>query len=427
MFVPSKSLPLTEISFKPNVTSSSMAPLQKTNPQADMNLPPFGSTESRNSIAPMPPTVTSVFSKVESESKSVPSTTSLFSKNEAPNAPSTTSIFQAPNTNTASLPMFSSATTTAATNAWFKEGSTPITTPAPTPVFSFSNNAPNTATETPKFNFTFGAAKKSEESSLFANTFSGSSNINNTNMFGLGSDVGKNNMPAPNPISGNGLLGNSVLGGNVLSGTPDNANVPNNSGASIFGKPADNVANMWPQNNQSSNIFSTVASTNTIQKPAAFTFGASNTFNSTFGSSGNNSVGAFGSSAPQQQNIFGISNSNGNNAPSPFSSQQPSTEPTATGLFGQPNVGASPFGAPTQTVPAFVANPTATPAFNFGSQQPIYVIGLGQQQNQQSVVYNFGGATAAPQFAVGTSQSNSPTAVRRIRKALHHTTCTTST
>ncbi|XP_050683891.1 nuclear pore complex protein Nup153-like isoform X2 [Leptidea sinapis] len=475
IFVPSKSLPSAELSVKPNFDNA------------------VSSTVSQHSIQQISTTAASI---------GIPSKSSLFSKNESQsnnnNLHTTTPLFQAQeNIATNSLPIFPSMTVTSVTHSWFnnKEEPTPMTSatlaPTPTPVFNFSSNTPNTATEKPKFNFTFGSSNKVEGSSIFTNTFGGAHD-NNTNKFNLNSGLMQNIMPASTLSSGNVLLGNNVLGGNGLPENSNDMNVissPIDSGVAtasgIFGTPVNNGTNLWPPNNQSSSMFSSGASTNITQKPAPFQFGGIMTYNSNnpFGTSGqingspnfgnnvslnsrnsvgtfcsnvplysNNSTGAFGSSA-QQQNMFGISNSNGNSSlflsplqqPSNslmFGNPQPRTNQTTTGMFGQPNMGGTPFGVQTQAVSAFEPNPASIPTFNFGSQLPMNVVGLNQQQSQQPGVYNFGGSAAAsqftigssqpgqlsfgggvPQFTIGCSQSNTPsTAIRRIRKAVRRTT-----
>ncbi|CAB3226154.1 unnamed protein product [Arctia plantaginis] len=255
-----------------------------------------------------------------------------------------------------------------------------------------------------------------------SNTLTSGSGVSSTPTLG-----GTNGLPGITHSGGNGLQPNNALNNNTL-----NTNPP-----SIFGN-AIQKENMWnPTLNNSApstNLFVPNTTTNSLQKPTAFTFGSPTQFNAT------SSSPAFGNNAPTTQNIFGMaatqnistqpnpfSNPVSNQTPTPmFGSPQPNINPAPQlGMFGTPNISATPtFGAPSASLPSFEA-PSMTPAptatFSFGAQSPSTpVFGFGQQQPQQQQeqtpgLYSFGAAPQV-QFNIGTAN---PT--RRIRKAARRT------
>lgn len=266
-------------------------------------------------------------------------------------------------------------------------------------------------------------------------------------------NLGGNGITTGNTVVGNNISANNTLGGNGT--TKNNAPESNNSmfvnpllrvsntlqnattATPIFGQPVQKE-NIWSvNNNSSSNLFMSNATTNPLQKPANFTFGSSAPFNT-------NTTPTFGNSALPSGNVFGLNqNQNMQNPPTLFSSpvqNQSATNmfgsasrvnnsaPTAN-MFGTSNVGVTPtFGTSNASNPPFESpshGPTAEPAFNFGTPQSSSVFGFGQQQQQQQPaqpgVYNFGASSVSPQvqFNMGSAPV---TAGRRLRKAVRRTT-----
>lgn len=197
---------------------------------------------------------------------------------------------------------------------------------------------------------------------------------------------GTNGLPGIAQVSGNGLQPNNALNNNTLNPNPP----------SIFGNTVQKE-NMWnPTLNSSApstNLFVPNTTTNNLQKPLTFTFGSSTQFNTT-GSSpafGNNNAtptqNIFGMTANQnistQPNLF--SNPVSNQTPSPmFGSPQPNINTVSQlGMFGTPNISATPtFGAPSASLPTFEASsiaPVPTATFSFGAQAASTVFGFGQQ------------------------------------------------
>ncbi|XP_045784453.1 nuclear pore complex protein Nup153 isoform X2 [Maniola jurtina] len=422
---------------------------------------------------PVSTTSMQLFSKTDP----IPSSLSLFNKNETVT------------TNTAvAAPLLSSA-----------------------PVFSFGTNTQNTKIEKPKFNFSFG--KTSEIRPVFslptsntgnnlagnglssgnitsANTISGGNGLATGNSKAGGSSLSSNSIasgliggptkkdnimwPSNNEVSAIKMgAGNSIEQGNnnlppvqpsnlfslqakkentwslnqnttlgslkLPSGnTVDPAKISvGNASGTMFGTP-DKKENMWSMNNSSSNMFAQIPGTNNVQKPATFSFGSSMQFNA------NNVTPAstFGNpTQPQAQNMFGISTQVNNNQsvmfsptlqsqapPNIFGAQAVSNTAPSVGMFATPNAGATPFGALNSSVPTFEVAPLnpVTPTFNFGAQQTTGVFGFGQQQAQsQGGVYKFGAQAAGSpqrQFNIGTAGSAANAVSRRpMRRAVRRT------
>lgn len=375
----------------------------------------------------------------------------------APAAPAASGV--APATTTT---IFSFGSNTASNSSAPAALTLPTATEKPKFQFSFGSNTTPATNPPPAFKSPFGAA----ESNVNTNTFnlSAGSSLGSTNNLATNSFGGSNGLNAPNGLTGNSMMGNtlSAMPGNSLQ-TMGNANtlggtngLSNNqqpagmqAGNSLTGGATglfNNTApkeNMWAagNNTSTSNLFVSNATTSSLQKPAAFTFGSSTPFNT-----GNNAP-AFGAAAAPPQNIFGMNNQSNNTQPNLFSSPvqnppsgnmfgspQPASNPTPQiPMFGSPSMGATPtFGSPNPSIPSFEApslNPAPAPAFTFGSSQSSTtgIFGFGQQQpqmpqqhmQQQSGVYSFGGAPAgAPQVQFNIGANGSNPAVRRVRKAV---------
>ncbi|KAM3968467.1 uncharacterized protein ACR2FA_006743 [Aphomia sociella] len=456
-----KEIPSTTLTLQQSVTSSERTPTQNKFSFSTSGIKPaanlfaqsastatttntsFTSPLQTNSVTSAP----SLLHRLE-PSTAAPTTITLFQKNDQQASPSV-SLFQKPE------PVSTSA---------------PPTLAATAPLFSFgSSSKPSTSQpDKSKYSFNFGSGSNMNESNSFKfkiPTFGAAAENASPNKFNLsgGTSIGANN-PLSSPLgSGNGLSAGSSLANSTLTGgnglptaslavnsKPAGNSLPNElqsgetlqAGApSLFGAPVQKE-NMWSStNNTASNLFTANATSNSIQKPAAFTFGSSSPFNA------NSSVApapAFGSNAQPAQNLFGIAGQTANNqqslfstptkpAPSIFGSPQVSSNPApAMGMFGTPNVGAAPtFGTPNPSIPSFEApslTPAPAPTFNFGSQQTTGIFGFGQQQQQQQPpqqpplqqtgIYSFGATTGgAPQ--VQFNMGSSPNAgVRRVRKAV---------
>ncbi|KAF9817113.1 hypothetical protein SFRURICE_013901 [Spodoptera frugiperda] len=441
---------------------------------------------------------TPVLSQVNNENKSLLPTTSLFnplandskketSLNAAVTVPeaadaqnpkptfsfglsSNTKLFGSPASTGTSMNLFTQPsqsttlpTTSASTLSMFKPAEASATT---TSSSLFQHNATPATNPPPAFKSPFGAS----ESNVNTNTFnlSAGSSLGSTNNLATNSFGGSNGLNAPNGLTGNPMMGNtlSAMPGNSLqtnSLAMGNANtLGGTNGLSTNQQPAgmqagnsltggatglfNNTApkeNMWAagNNTSTSNLFVSNATTSSLQKPAAFTFGSSTPFNT-----GNNAP-AFGAAAAPPQNIFGMNNQSNNAQPNLFSSPvqnppsgnmfgspQPASNPTPQiPMFGSPSMGATPtFGSPNPSIPSFDApslNPAPAPAFTFGSAQSptTGIFGFGQQQpqmpqqhmQQQAGVYSFGGAPAgAPQVQFNIGANGSNPAVRRVRKAV---------
>ncbi|XP_049884714.1 nuclear pore complex protein Nup153 isoform X2 [Pectinophora gossypiella] len=360
---------------------------------------------------------------------------------------------------TSTMSMFPK-TDSSSTVSLFQKSDSPASTAAPpalgatAPMFSFGGGNQNAQQEKPKFNFTFGSNNKTETPSLFKAPTFGASNDNKFTLpaaTGNSNALGGNGLSSGNALgsnvmsSGNGLPANSLGGGSEMSNNPlasgnslPSGNALQTPSSGIFGA-AIQKENMWSSsNNPSNNLFVSNATTNSLQKPAAFTFGSSTPFNA----NNNNTTPAFGSNTQSTPSVFGMANQNANTQPSLFASPvqnqpaanvfgspQPAANPAPTlGMFGTPNVGATPtFGTPNPSIPSFEApslTPAPAPAFNFGAPPSTGVFGFGQQaqqapQQQAGGVYSFGGAPpgAGPQvqFNMGSAPN---TAVRRMRKAV---------
>ncbi|XP_061714283.1 nuclear pore complex protein Nup153-like [Cydia pomonella] len=354
------------------------------------------------------------------------------------------------------------------------------TAPAPTaaPMFSFGSSQAQSG-DKPSFNFTFGNSNKSDV--FKPPTFAAKDSSTTVNQFSLGGSTTENPL-APNPLAGgNGLsatnsLTSNSLGGNSLSVNPLAVGLSPGNGLSaaapsIFGSAIQKETSWTPPNNSTANPFNANATTNSAPKPFSFgsstpfsgtpapAFGTNNTQTSTpafgsnlttsppafgsatqpaaapaFGASQTAATPAFGSNVQSTPNIFGMPSQN--SQPSIFSTPnqnstgmfgsptQPAQAP-ALGMFGRPNVGATPtFGTPNPSIPTFEAPsaPSPAPSFNFGTSQTSSFM-FGQQPQQQAQppqtgVYNFGGAggqTAQVQFSMGSAPS---AGVRRVRRAV---------
>ncbi|XP_026760008.2 nuclear pore complex protein Nup153 [Galleria mellonella] len=421
------------------------------------------------------PTVQNVFAQPASTTATI--TTSFTSPPQISSEISAATVFQKPS---------QTCTTTSTTQTLFQKSDQqtnsaislfqkpePVSTAAPqilattAPLFSFgANSEPSTTqSEKPKYNFNFGSANNMNEGSSFKfklPAFGASTENASSTKFTIssGTSIGTNKPLTNNPLVGNGLstgnsLGSTLAGNNGLptgnlaansKATTSSLSTGNElqgsdalpaTASSIFGA-AVQKENIWSAaNNSTSNLFSsnTASNGNSLQKPAAFTFGSSSPFNAN-----NNVTPAFGSSTSPPQNVFSMPAQSPSNPQSLFStsvkpaqnifgSAQASSNPApAMGMFGTPNVGAAPtFGTPSPSIPSFEApslTPAPAPTFNFGSPQTTGIFGFGQQQQStqqpalQTGMYNFGAAAGgAPQvqFNMGSSPS---AGVRRVRKAV---------
>ncbi|CAH0716219.1 unnamed protein product, partial [Brenthis ino] len=437
--------PQSTFSFSSGLTQ----PVNLLNPQTS-------TTASETSSVSASPAISSI-------QNSPAPTLPFFSKNEI-SGNSQSLFFQKNESELSLFPKTESATTTVAPQP-------PISS---SPIFSFGNNLtqnvqPNI--EKPKFTFTFGA-NKSDAPTLFnpppafgalvenkfnlptSNTISSGLPVNNTmNNSGL---PNSNGLSTGNPLAGlargNGLGAGTNIGGDGLSNP---LNPVNNlmAGSSSTTVGAGNLfggikKDMWSgQNNTGSgNIFVSNTTTNSIQKPAAFTFGASTSFNAnsaapthSFGNptqppqpaqpaqSAQPLPNLFGVVSPnnQQQQPTLFSNTVQNQAtPNVFGTTQ-SPVPSVGGMFGTPRFGApnTMFEAPPMN-PTPAMNPTPTPSFSFGAQQPqssIFSFSQQPQLQQQPGVYNFGapGGSPAVQFNMGSAPSATG---RRVKKAIRRTT-----
>lgn len=339
------------------------------------------------------------------KSTSTTATTSLFQPSAETTVTTTASLFLNTNSSTVS-PLFQNPATVTTT--------TPSAFGTTAPLFSFGNNVQ----QEHSYFLPFGSNNKTDTLSPFKPAFHASSD----NKFTIGIGAGTNNglthttlgggnglSTANPPGSGNGLSVSSSLRGNIMS--PSNNITTNSLGASevpsnpllggnglqpgsggIFGTSSVvQKENMWsPSNNNNTNLFVSNTAT-TSQKPAAtFTFG------STTPSFGANNPSTFGNNTHPAPVVFGMPNQNTSNPPSMFTSPaqrqpaavfgapQPAVNPAPpVGMFGTPNVGATPtFGTPNRSIPTFQApSLTAGPAtpFTFGSpSQQTSVFGFGQ-------------------------------------------------
>lgn len=343
------------------------------------------------------------------------------------------SLFNPPVSTTTTPNLFQPPDMSSVTPAPLFQKSDTNSTVTPAPIFNFGANAQNNSTlpstqEKSNFQFTFGSntTAKSEQTvpNLFQSPFGSTDNNNTTpNSFGLPQgalgSANTNGLSAPNGLSGNvmgtmsGNPGNSGIG-MVANGLPVNpltvGNTLTGGSANIFGNPIKNE-NMWsPANNTSTpNMFVSNTITSSLQKPATFTFGSSTSF-------GNPAPPAFGNNNAQAPVIFGMNNqnNNSNNQPLMFpgsapsqptpnlfgSPQPPSNSVPQMGMFGTPNIGATPtFGSPNPAIPAFEPpSPAPAPAFNFGAQQSTAIFGFGQQVNIVGIVH----VTALKEMITGT-------------------------
>ncbi|XP_048005466.1 nuclear pore complex protein Nup153 isoform X2 [Leguminivora glycinivorella] len=397
----------------------------------------------------------SMFQKTDEKSLNT-----IFQKSE-PSTTAPTSLFPKSDSSAASV---AASAATAAT--------APAPAPAAAPMFSFGSSQAQSA-EKPSFNFTFGSSNKSDV--FKPPTFA----AKDSTKFSLGGSSTENPL-APNPLAGgNGLsatnnLASNALGGNGLSVNPLAVGLSPGNGLSapapsIFGSAIPKENSWTPPNNSAANPFNANATTNSAPKPFSFgsstpfsgtpapAFGTNNTQTSTpafgsnlatsppafgaaaqpaaapaFGASQTAATPAFGSNVQSTPNIFGMPSQNSQpsifstpnqNSTGMFGSPSQPAQPPSLGMFGRPNVGATPtFGTPNPSIPTFEAPsvPAPAPSFNFGTPQSSSFM-FGQQPQQQAQqpqtgVYNFG--AAGGQTQVQFSMGSAPAGVRRVRRGV---------
>ncbi|XP_028178375.1 nuclear pore complex protein Nup153 isoform X1 [Ostrinia furnacalis] len=319
----------------------------------------------------------------------------------------------------AAPPMFMNPNATTSTVSMFQKTET-ITTAAPQslaatgPVFSFgSNAAPSAALQSdkPKFNFTFSMNPPQFNS----NAFSAAPQNSNTNKFSItGGALGGNGLPATNPLT----TGNTPTAGKVgsvteLATNPLSSRSELPAPGNLFGVPVQKE-NLWSANNNSStNMFVSNASTNSLQKPPAFSFGSSTPFNSsnqvvTFGGTAaptqNNQVTAFGSNtAPSQNNqvpAFGSTAASQNNQVTAFGSNTAPSQNNPVPTFGS-NTNAT----ASQNNPLSGFGSTAAPAQN----NPVAPFGsTAAAQNNGPPAFGSSAAPAQNMFGMNQNTSAQP-------------------
>lgn len=318
-----------------------------------------------------------------SQTTAVTSNVTLFSKTEPTTA---TAIFQKPDDKpTVSLFQPSDTQTTAAS----------VATASP---FGFGTSTPVTAPQSdkPKFNFTFGSANKTEAPAPFKPAFGAPSDSSITNKFTLPTgNVSGSTLGTGNAASAPALAGN-LLGGNDMNNSLTNNSQTNVAASTgLFGTPVQKE-NMWSTTNNTTpnNIFVSSATTNSLQKPTAFSFG------SQFSSGG---ATTFGSGAQSTPTTFG---NGGQAVPATFGSAQatPATFGSAStpAAFGSASTPAA-FGSAQATTPVTFGSGAQTPV-TFGSavQAPPVTFGSGAQATPSTF-----GAAATPVFGLGSQNTSS--------------------